>query len=253
MDRRLLAALGGLLLAAGACQEGTVLVQPRPAVGDRARYRYEIEATVSRSLDQAAPETSDIESVLVVDQRIASVRGERVEADVTLRRDGAAARTARVVLDRSGGIEGIELVEGLSAADLDLASLSSLLPPQMAPPRQRLRPGDRWSFTEGDQDGRGRLTRLGVVDGEDVAVVDTSVTEAIDDAVAAGASAARLTGTMRSSATTTYDLADGAIRRASARSHGAVRARIDPPAGVDAAPALATITFEVRVRVTRLR
>lgn len=240
-------------MAAGACRDGVVAVEPRPAVGDRARYRYEIDATVTRALDQGPPQTSEIDSVLVVDQRIASVVGELVEADVTLRRDGAAARSARVTLDRAGAIQGIELVEGLSAADLDLAPLSSLLPPGTAPPGRPLRPGDRWSITDGDRRGRGRLARLGVVDGEDVAVFDTTVTEDIDDDVAAGDSAARITGTLRSSATTTYDVDDGAIRRASARSRGEVRARIEPPTGVDATAALASITFEIRVRVTRLR
>lgn len=240
-------------MAAGACREGTVVVEPRPEVGDRSRYRYEIDATITRTLDQGAPQTSEIDSVLVVDQRITSVRGERVEADVTLRRDGAAPRSARVALDRSGAIQGIELVEGLAAADLDLAPLSSLLPPGTAPPQGELRPGDRWSITDGDRRGRGRLTRLGVVDGEDVAVFDTTVSEVIDDDVAAGASAARVTGTLRSSTTTAYDVDGGAIRRASARSRGEVQARIEPPAGVDAAPALASITFEIRVRVTRLR
>lgn len=240
-------------MAAGACRDGTVVVEPRPAVGDRARYRYEIEATITRALDQGAPQTSEIDSVLVVDQRIAAVAGEQVEADVTLRRDGAAPRAARVALDRSGAIQGIELVEGLDAANLDLAPLSSLLPPGTAPPRRALRPGDRWSIANGARRGQGRLTRLGVVDGEDVAVFDTTVAEGIDDDVAAGASAARVTGTLRSSATTTYDVGDGTIRRATAHSRGEVRARIEPPAGVDAAPALASITFEIRVRVTRLR
>jgi hypothetical protein len=253
VDRRLLAALGGLIMAAGACREGTVVVEPRPAVGDRARYRYEIDATVTRALEGSAPRTSKIESELVVDQRIASIVDDRVEADVTLRRDGAAPRTARVALDRAGAIAGIELVEGLAAADLDLAPLSSLLPPGTAPPRRPLRPGDRWSISDGDQHGRGRLSRLGVVDGEHVAVVDTTVTEGIHDDVAAGASAARLSGTLRSTGTTAYDVDDGAIRRASARSHGQVQATIQPPAGVDAAPVLASITFEIRVRVTRLR
>lgn len=248
-----MAALGGLLVAAGACREGTVVVDPRPDVGDRARYRYEIDATVTRALDQGAPQTSEIDSVLVVDQRIASVTGDRVEADVTLRRDGAAPRTARVALDRSGAIQGFELVEGLDAAALDLASLSSLLPPGTAPPRRALRPGDRWSISDGTQLGQGRLTRLGVIDGDDVAVVDTTINEDIDEDVAAGASAARLTGTLRSTTSTSYRLTDGAIRRASARSHGEVQAQIDPPPGVDAAPALATITFEIRVQVTRLR
>lgn len=254
MDPRVVTgALVAALAALGACRSSTVRIDPDPQVGDRARYRYEIDATITRALDGGEPTTTEIATSLLADQEVVAVNDDGIEADVTLRRDGAAARSARVVLDRSGAIRDIELVEGLSAEDLGLSQLGSLLlPPTAAPPTEPLTPGTRWSISEGPFDWQGRLSRLGVIDGANVAVVDTTLAAAIDDAVSAGTSAATLVGELRSKTTASYDLLDGSIRRSSARSRGAVQARIEPPAGVDAAPALGTITYDIRVRVTRL-
>jgi hypothetical protein len=58
---------------------------------------------------------------------------------------------------------------------------------------------------------------------------------------------------VRSSSTTSYDLADGAVRRSRTSSHADVQARIEPPAGVEAEPVLASIAFDVTVEVTRIR
>ncbi len=240
------------LAALGACRPGTVRIERDPHVGDRARYRYEIDATVTRSLDGAKPTSTAVTTTLVADQKIVALTPGGVEADVTLHRDGAAARTARVVLDRTGAIRGIELVAGLSSDGLGLAQLGSLLPPTMAPPPRALAPGARWTISEGGLEGQGRLLRLGVIDGADVAVVRTTLSEAVDDAVAAGASAARLTGRLHSQSSASYDLGDGSARRTTARSQGSVRVRIDPPAGIDATPVLGTISYDIRVRATRL-
>lgn len=253
MDRRVVAgALVAGLAALSACRANTVRIDPDPQVGDRARYRYEIEATITRALEGGEPTTTEIATSLLADQEVVALTDEGIEAEVTLRRDGAAGRTARVVLERSGAIRGIELIEGLSADSLGLSQLGSLLPPTAAPPTSPLSPGTRWSISEGPLDGYGRLTRLGVIDGAEVGVVDTTVSAPIDDAVSAGTSSATLVGELRSKTTAAYDISDGSIRRSSARSHGDVQARIEPPAGVDAAPALGTITYDIRVRVTRL-
>jgi hypothetical protein len=253
MHRRLgTGALVAALVALGACRAGTVRIEPVPHPGDRARYRYDIEATITRSLDDGKPTTTTIGTELIADQEVVALTDDGVEADVTLRRDGAAPRTARVQLDSTGAIHGIELVEGLSSDSLGLAQLGALLPPMTAPPAGPLAPGAHWSISEGALQGHGRLARLDVADGADVAVVDTSLIEAIDDAVAAGASAVTLLGELRSESTAAYDIADGSIRRSSARSRGEVRAQIEPPPGIDAAPVLGTISYDIRVRVTRL-
>lgn len=240
------------LVALGACRANTVRIDPDPQVGDRARYRYEIEATITRTLDGGKPTTTEITTSLLANQQVLELTDDGIEAKVTLRRDGAAGRTARVMIDRSGAIRGIELAEGLSVDSLGLSELGSLLPPTPVPPTEPLSPGARWSISEGQLEGRGRLTRLGVIDGRDVAVVDTTASAPIDDAVAAGTSAATLLGELRSTTTAAYDLSDGSIRRSSARSRGAVQARIEPPTGIDAAPAIGTIAYDIRVRITRL-
>ena len=130
MDRRVVTgALVAGLAALSACRGNTVRIDPDPHVGDRTRYRYEIEARITRALEGGEPATTEIMTSLVADQVVVALTAEGVEADVTLHRDGAADRTARVVLDRSGAIRGIELVEGLSADSLGLSQLGSLLPP----------------------------------------------------------------------------------------------------------------------------
>ena len=248
-----MAALATCVAVAGACRPGTVRIDPDQQVGDRARYRYEIEATITRSIDGGEPTATTISATLLADQEIVALVEGGVEAEVTLRRDGGAARTARVVLDRSGAISHIELVEGLDGDVLGLSELGPLiLPATTAPPRRALAPGERWSISEGESVGHGRLLRLGVVDGTDVAVVETSVSETIDDAVAAGSSPATLTGERRADGTVTYDLDDGSVRRSMARSHGDLWVRLEPPAGVDAEPALGTISYDIEVRLVRL-
>lgn len=254
MDRRLAtaAALLGALLAGSACRPGTITVEPRVEVGDRARYRYEIEATITSALEGDEPTTTEIATELLADQEVVAITEDGARAQVTLRRDGAAPRQAQVLLDRSGAIRSVELVEGLASGGLGLAELGSLLPPSSLPPASPLAPGARWKISEGGLDGRGRLDRVGIIDGEEVAVVETSVVEALREAVVAGPSEATIDGELRSVGTAAYDLAGGAVRRSSARSRSEVRARIQPPAGVEAEPVDATITYDIRVRVTRL-
>lgn len=253
MDRRVGAgALIAGLVALGACRPDTVRLEAQPEVGDRARYRYEIRATITRALDGETPTTSDIATDLIADQRVVALRGSDVEVEVSLRRDGAAERTARVVLDQGGTIRGIELVEGLSGDSFGLSQLGALLPPSAELPAGELGLGDRWSMDDGPISGRSRLAQLGVVDGADVAVVDSTLTQTVDEAVAAGPSAALLRGELRSETRATYDLDGGSIRRSSSRSRGDLVAVIEPPPGVEAAEVRATITYDITVRVRRL-
>lgn len=240
------------LAAVGACQPGTVRIDARPSVGERSRYRYEIVATITRAIEGDKPTTSEVATTLVADQKVTAVTDAGIEADVTLRRDGAATRTARVLLDRRGAIRSIELVAGLDSAGLGLSQLGSLLPPSVSPPTRALAPGARWTIKEDALRGTGRLTRLGVVDGADVAVVRTSLSEAIDDAVTSGTSTATLTGSLRSVSTAAYDLGDGSTRRSTARSRGTVQARIEPPPWIQAQPVLGTITYDIKVEAVRL-
>lgn len=240
-------------LASAACRPSTVSVSYSPAVGARYAYRYEIEATITRALEGAEPEVVHLDTQLTVRQEVRALtaRGARIRLELT--REGGAPRTVVAVVDRAGSLEGVELVEGLGAAVLGVADEDDIVPTHLpGPPDRPLAPGDRWSIDEGDRTGEGRLTRLGVIDGSEVAVVRTTASEELDGSLQAGASATDVRGRVASGATTSYDLSDGAIRRSSSWSRGEVEARLQPPAGIEAEPARATIGYEVSVRVTRI-
>lgn len=254
MDRRLATtALLGALVAAGACRPSTIVIEPEVEVGDRTRYRYEIEATLTRSLEGGKPATTTISTALVADQEVVVVTEAGAEAEVTLRRDGGGPRSARLRLDRSGAIQGVELVEGLSTGTIGLEELGALLPASSAPPPTPLAPGARWAIESGPLKGTGRLHRLAVLDGVDVAIVSTTMRESVHEAVATGTSTVDLDGVLHSRGSTSYEIADGSLRRSTTRASGDLRAVIAPPEGVDAAPVDATITYEIEIRVTRLR
>jgi len=240
------------LAALGACQPGTVRIDPEPRVGDRATYRYVIAATITSELDGADPTTTTISTTLVVDQTVIGVTDDGAEADVRLRRDGGPVQTARVVLDATGAIRDVELVAGLGDEGLGLSQLGALLPPTMVPPAGDLVPGARWTISAGPISGYGRLDRLAVERGREVAIVRTSVAQPIDEAVTSETNLATLAGTLHSTTSATYDLGTGSVRRSSTHSTGDVHASIEPPTGVDANPVLGRIGYDVRVRATRL-
>ena len=104
----------------------------------------------------------------------------------------------------------------------------------------------------GADSGRARLVGLGRVDGVEVATVHADLTEALDEVATFVGSEVALTGSLRSTTTTTYDLADGTVRRATSRTSGTVDALVQPPRGVAALPVPAVITVDLRVRATRL-
>jgi hypothetical protein len=238
---------GALLVAAAGCGADTVRLDSRPEVGDRSRHRYELEATITRSLEGEPSEVSEVDVTVETEAEVVEVTADGVRAEVTIRREGAEPTTAQVLLGRGGTLEGLELVEGLPPEATVLGGLEAVLGTADIPPDVPLRPGQRWLISDGAVAGEGRLQRLGVVDGEHVAVVRTAVAEPLSPTAASA-----LDGELRTRATTSYDLADGSIRRSTSASKGTVEAVIQPPAGVDAQPVHATIRYDVEVRVVRL-
>lgn len=254
MGRRLATALVLLVAAAAGsgCRPSTVDVAFTPAMGERYSYRYEIEATITQSLDGADPTVTEIRTTLRADQEVVEVSPGGVLAEVTLRREGGAPRTADVRLDRAGMLQGVDLIEGQPTDVFGLGDLGGVLP-TAALPDVPLAPGDRWVIDDEPVSGRGRLLRLGVIDGEEVAVVSSDVTQPIDETTPVGDTTAALAGDLHAAATTAYDLRDGSVRQATTRARGVVQARIAPPPGIDAGAVLGEITYDIRVRVTRLR
>jgi hypothetical protein len=255
MVRRPLVALAGTLAAGTAllgCRPATVSVAFTPAVGDRYAYRYEIVATITRTVEGEAPAVTHVDTVLTARQTVQARRDDGARIRLELTREGGSTRRVVAVVDRAGSLEGVELVEGLGSK-LGGIGGDAIEPTHLpGPPDRPLAPGERWSIDLGDRRGEGRLERLGVIDGSDVAVVRTTATEDLSRSVRAGASATEVHGQVRSGATTSYDLDDGATRRSRSRSRGEVQAVFEPPPGVDADPVRATIAFEVTVKVTRI-
>lgn len=241
------AVAAGLAVLAG-CDDGAVRLDGAPEVGARSVHRYELDATITRSIEGEEPAVSELDVRIDTEAEVLELTDDGVRAEVTIRRPGADARTAQVILGRGGTIQDLELVEGLPTDASALGGFGALFGATDLPPDEPLRPGDRWVVRDDRVEGDGRLERLGVVDGEHVAVVRTDVVEPLEPTATSG-----VEGELRTRATTAYDLDDGSVRRSTSTSTGSVTALIQPPAGVTADPVRATIRYDVRVRVVRLR
>jgi hypothetical protein len=252
MGRRVLAAMALAAALLAGCRSDTVSLGFEPRPGATYRYRYEIDATVTRTVAGAEPVVTEVAVTISSEQQIREVTEDGVTAAVTLTTDGSTPRTSVVRLDRAGSLAAIQEVEGLPSEAAGLPPEALLGTALGEPLPDDLSAGERWSIRDGAVTGEGRLDRLGVVDDHDVAVVTTDLVDAIADVVAAGGSEVTLDGELSTAASTTYDLGDGAVREGQSRTTGTVDARIAPPAGVVAAPVAAVITVELRVRTTRL-
>lgn len=234
----------------GGCGAGTVTVAFSPQAGDVHRYRYEISGSVEQELDGADPVVNRLSVDLDVDEEILRTGEDgTVTARLRVRRDGAPAETVEVHLDGSGGLAGIDLGAG-TATPAELGVLDEVLSIP-ALPTGPVAPGQRWRLESAGIDGEGRLRRLGVIDGRDVAVVDTTARHGLDEDLTSAGSAVHLAGTIRATSRGAYDMADGALRRATTTARGSVDLVVNPPAGVTATPVTGTITYDVRVEVVR--
>lgn len=236
-------------LGLGACRESTVDLGFRPEPGASYSYRYEIEAVVTRSLEGEDDQVSELDSVLLVDQTVLAPSSDGARVEVEIRRDGDDPVSAVAFLDRAGSLQGLDVLEGLAVdallAGSDLSASPGLPPGELAP-------GERWTLGRDQLTVEGRLLRLGIVDGEDVAVVRSRSTDHVDEDAQAGSSRAHLRGLLHGSSTITYDLVDGAIRESATRSSGTLSVQVSPPEGVTAQPVDGTIAYELEVRVARL-
>jgi len=240
-------------LALVGCRPDTVTLGFAPEVGDTYRYRYDIDLVLTRTVEGGPPDVTELRSTLTSAQEVLGIGPEGVLVEVALRSEASAPTTAVVLLDRAGSLQAIEEVEGLPAEAAGLSPVATVLASGATePPERPLSPGDRWTIAGDDVLGEGRLVRLGVVDGQEVAVLTTSLVQAVDDAVVAGNSAVALEGELRSSTSTTFDLIDGAVREGSTTATGRVDLEVSPPPGTAGPAVPAAITYELRIRTVRL-
>jgi hypothetical protein len=103
------------------CRPDTVLLGFEPEVGATYRYRYELEGTITRTVEGEAPRTTSLQVTVESVQTVVDHSEAGTVLDVTLR-SSAAARpsTATVTVDRAGSLQAIQQVDGLPPGTLGL-------------------------------------------------------------------------------------------------------------------------------------
>lgn len=254
-----LAALG----AGAGCRDDTVRVTFRPQVGDSYRYETRVSSRTSLSLEGLPLDVRGEDATLVAEHTVLTADREGVRVRVVLSTSGETDRTFVVRFDRSAQLEEVERIEGLPQAALGQFGLAEIFPTAAgAPPDRRLAPGDGWVIDEDVRlpdieggarlRGEGRLERLGIVDGEEVALLEVTSRVPLAATTITDQGALELDGVQESESTATHDLADGAVRRARARTVGRYRIELSPPAGQIADPVPGRLTVEVSSETRRL-
>jgi hypothetical protein len=239
-------------LGTAGCRSDEVALGFEPREGATYRYRYVVEATVTRRVEGGEPRTTEIDMTFESEQRVLEHTRAGAVMEVTLSSASSAPRTAVVLLDRAGSVQAIEQVDGLPAVDAGLPSPASLLASTATePPARPLRLGDQWKVDDSTVTGEGTLDRFALVDGEEGAVVVADLVDALTGSQTVDGSEVVLDGDVRSTVSTTFDLLDGAVRDSVTQSDGEVQVEVAPPAGVEAPPVVAVVTYELRIRTTR--
>jgi hypothetical protein len=254
---------GALLLSVlfTGCKDDTIHLAYRPKPGDHHTYEVRVRAVTVRTIGGGEPNRTEIENVFEAHHSVleAGPAGSRVE--VKLIEQGGEARTFVVTLDRAAQLAEVQRIEGLPASALGGLGLSEIFPAAAAaPPDRLLSPGDRWSIDEpvrlvapepAQLRGSGRLAKIGVVDGRDVATVESNYELGVARTAEEGQGQLILDGAQDTSSTTTYDLGDGALVSARSYSKATYNITLLPPAGTVVAPIPGTLTLEVRSTTRR--
>jgi hypothetical protein len=172
------------------------------------------------------------------------------------------ARTFVVRLDRAGQLAEVQRIEDLPAQALGSIGLTEIFPAAAgAPPAAPLSPGERWVVDEPVSlpgqprtrlRGSGRLTELGVVDGEEVATIDSTFRLAVQGTTELEQGSFALDGSQSTTATATHRLADGAVEEVRAVTRGRYRLTLLPPAGTSGPAVPGTLTVLVRSHTIRV-
>ncbi len=247
----------GLSLGAGACGDGTVRVDLRPDEG--ATFRYEVRITTESEtvLAGGPPQVRTDDVLLVAEHTVLGSSDGGVRVEVVLAEPDGQQRSFEVTFDRGAQLESIAPLDGASNGALGDLGLAELFPAAAAgPPDRRLAPGDRWQVdalvdldgagTTGRLSGDGHLIELGVVEGRDVARIESEVTLPVRSVRPSPDGELLLDGTQVTEQRATRDLADGSVRRATSTTVGRYDLTVSPPAGTTSPP----VTGTLRVTVT---
>jgi hypothetical protein len=260
--RRLAAAVLAVALV-GACDPDTVRIVFRPDEGAHYVYRVEVESVTVIDLEGSSSRRIADKFVLQADHAVLAVGTD--DSRVRVRLTGSEAvgpRTFVVRLDRAGQLAEVQRIENLPAEAFGNLGLSEIFPAAAgAPPARPLSPGERWEIDEpvdlpgqprSRLRGAGRLSELGVVDGEEVARVESTVRLPVKGTTELGGGSFALDGSQTTTSTATHRLVDGAVQEVRAVTHGRYQLTLLPPPG-QAGPAVpGMLTLEVRSRTRRV-
>lgn len=241
------------MLLTGACRDNTVRVAFRPVTGAEYTYRVTVIADVVTRLGDRPPRRTTEEDVFTARHKVLSTSRTGSTVEVRLGAEGEEQRTFVVRLDRAGQLAEVQRIEGIPADILGGLGLSEVFPAAAAaPPDRPLAPGDRWDLDFDRLRGRGRLTALGMVGGRKLATVESDYVLPVTQVADRGENRLRFDGSQRTRATSTHDLADGAVEEVEAETSGTFALELLPPEGTTGPVVPGTLEVEVRSVTTRL-
>lgn len=235
----------------------------RPPVGAVYRYEIRVRAESTTTLENGSPQRKDEEVRLVSEHTVLASGKDGVRVRVLVGQPGELAQAFVVRFDRAAQLRSVESTEGASSDIVGALGVPEIAPGATgAPPGQRLAPGDTWDVTRRvvvpGADGatrlrtHGRLRELGIEGKEKVARLRSTTDLPIDASTTSDLGSLRLEGTQRITQRATYDLDDGAVRRANATTTGRFRIFLLPPDGVSAEPVPGTLVVRVTSTTRRL-
>ena len=239
---RRLAPVVVLLVSITACRPDTVRLTYRPEVGDVERYEVRVRSESEVRIGIAPPERREESVVLVAEHTVVQAGSDGVRVEVVLTQEGEPQRRFVVVFDRSAQLRRVESIEGLPEEALGTFGIAEIFPAAAgAPPDELLAPGDRWTIDEEFSlpgspaptrlDGTGRLLELGVVDGADVARIESHARLPLSAVRPSSRGELRLDGVQEGDYRATHDLDDGSVRSASSTTVGRYDLDVVPPPG----------------------